>query len=57
MNNILLNKYGKDKKINKYINDLCKDIVNNIDKFKEDNEDDDKQSPMAMFGIMTPKNQ
>ena len=51
----LINKYGKDEKIKKYIEDLGIDIVTNIDKFKED--DDNRQNPMAMLGIMGPKNQ
>lgn len=49
----LINKYGKDEKIKKYIEDLGIDIVTNIDKFKED--DDNRQNPMAMLGIMGPK--
>lgn len=51
----LLSKYGKDEKVQKYIDDLCNDIVNNISKFKVD-EDNNKQNPMAMLGIMSPKN-
>ena len=50
----LLDKYGQDKKVNKYINDLCNDIVNNIYKFKKDNQDDDNKA-MALLGIMTNK--
>ena len=50
----LLDKYGQDKKVNKYINDLCNDIVNNIHKFKKDNQDDDNKA-MALLGIMTNK--
>ena len=34
----LINKYGKDEKIKKYIEDLGIDIVTNIDKFKEDDD-------------------
>ena len=52
----LINKYGNDEKIKKYIQDLGEDIVTNIDKFKAE-QDDNKQNPMAMFGIMAPKNQ
>lgn len=51
----LLSKYGNDEKVQKYINDLCNDIVNNISKFKMD-EEDNKQNPMAMLGIMSPRN-
>ena len=51
----LLNKYGSDKKVHKYINDLCEDIVSNISKFKVD-EDEAKQGPMAMLGIISPRN-
>ena len=50
----LLDKYGQDKKVNKYINDLCNDIVNNIYKFKKDNQNDDNKA-MALLGIMTNK--
>lgn len=52
----LINKYGNDEKIKKYIDDLCIDIVTNIDKFKEE-EGDNTQNPMAILGIMSPKNQ
>ncbi len=45
----LLENYGKDEKVNKYINDLCNDIVNNISKFKM--EDEGKQNPMAILGL------
>lgn len=51
----LLSKYGKDVKVEKYINDLCNDIVNNISKFKSD-ADDNQQNPMAMLGLMSQKN-
>lgn len=51
----LLSKYGQDEKVKKYINDLCNDIVNNISKFKSDG-NSDKQNPMAMLGLMSPKN-
>ena len=51
----LLNKYGSDKKVHKYINDLCEDIVSNISKFRVD-EDEAKQGPMAMLGIISPRN-
>ena len=44
-----------DKKVHKYINDLCEDIVSNISKFKVD-EDEAKQGPMAMLGIISPRN-
>ncbi|HSQ88594.1 Lon protease family protein [Romboutsia sp.] len=52
----LLNKYGKNEKTQKYINDLCNDIVNNISKFKTENEEN-QQSPMALLGIMSPKSE
>ena len=52
----LINKYGNDEKIKKYIDDLCIDIVTNIDKFKEE-DGDNRQNPMAMLGIMSTKNQ
>lgn len=52
----LINKYGKNEKIKKYINDLCDDIVNNISKFKVDNEEH-QQNPMALLGMMSPKNE
>ena len=52
----LINKYGKNEKIKRYINDLGEDIVTNIDKFKEDDEDT-RKNPMAMLGIMSSKNQ
>lgn len=51
----LLSKYGEDEKVNKYINELCNDIVNNISKFKKDN-DSGQQNAMAMLGLMSPKN-
>ncbi|MDB8806060.1 Lon protease family protein [Romboutsia sp. 1001216sp1] len=51
----LLDKYGKEEKIQRYINDLCNDIVNNIDKFKDKNEGN-QQNPMALFGMMGQKN-
>ena len=50
----LLDKYGEDKKVSKYINDLCNDIVNNIYKFKKDNQNDDSKA-MALLGIMAGK--
>ena len=40
----LLTKYGEDEKVNKYINALCNDIVNNISKFKKEPEDDKKDA-------------
>ena len=52
----LINKYGSNEKIKKYINNLGMDIVTNIDKFKE-KDDDTRQNPMAMLGIIAPKNQ
>ena len=51
----LLNKYGEDKKVQKYINDLCNDIVNNISKFKPEQEDS-QQNAMAILGMMSNKN-
>ncbi len=51
----LINKYGECEKVSKYINTFCDDIVDNISKFKSDNEE--KQNPMAMLGIGMPKNQ
>ena len=51
----LLNNYGKSEKVKKYINDLCNDIVNNISKFKGDGEEQ-QQNPMALLGMMSPKN-
>ena len=50
----LLEKYGENIKANKYINDLCNDIVNNIYKFKKDNHNDDSKA-MALLGIMASK--
>lgn len=50
----LLTKYGEDEKVNKYINALCNDIVNNIAKFKKEPEDD-KKDAMALLGIMPNK--
>ena len=50
----LLTKYGEDEKVNKYINALCNDIVNNIAKFKKEPEDD-KKDEMALLGIMPNK--
>ncbi|MBP3906633.1 MAG: AAA family ATPase, partial [Peptostreptococcaceae bacterium] len=51
----LNNEYGKNEKVKNYINDLCEDIVKNIDKFKSIGEDN-SQNPMAMLGLMGPKN-
>ena len=51
----LLNKYAEDDKTKKYINDLCNDIVDNISKFKTENEES-QQNPMALLGMMSPKN-
>lgn len=51
----LKDEYGNDEKTNNYINDLCEDIVKNIDKFKSIG-DDNSQNPMAMLGLMGPKN-
>ncbi|MGL5711706.1 MAG: AAA family ATPase, partial [Paraclostridium sp.] len=51
----LLDKYGEDKKVKSYINDLCDDIVENISKFKSIGEDN-SQNPMAMLGLMGQKN-
>lgn len=51
----LLSKYGESKKVEKYINDLCNDIVNNISKFKPEPEQN-QQNTMALLGIMTNKN-
>lgn len=50
----LLTKYGEDEKVNKYINALCNDIVNNIAKFKKEPEDD-KKDAMVLLGIMPNK--
>lgn len=52
----LIGKYGEDEKTKKYITDLCDDIVNNISKFKVDNEEN-QQNPMALLGMMSPKNE
>ncbi len=52
----LVSKYGQDKKVENYINLLCEDIVSNISKFKKD-EEDTKQGPMALLGMMAPKNE
>ncbi len=52
----LFNKYACDKKVKRYIENLGLDIVANIDKFKSE-DDDSRQNPMAMLGIMAPKNQ
>ena len=51
----LLGKYGENNKTKNYINDLCDDIVKNIGKFKSIGEDN-SQNPMAMLGLMGPKN-
>ena len=51
----LNNEYGKNEKVKNYIKDLCEDIVKNIDKFKSIGEDN-SQNPMAMLGLMGPKN-
>lgn len=51
----LLNKYGKDEKAQKYINEICNDIVDNISKFKSTGEET-QQNPMALLGIMPHKN-
>ncbi|MCR8746078.1 Lon protease family protein [Romboutsia lituseburensis] len=51
----LLNKYGKDKKAESYINEICNDIVDNISKFKSTG-DENQQNPMALLGIMPHKN-
>ena len=50
----LLNKYGEDDKVNKYINSLCNDIVNNISKFKKSPEND-KKDAMELLGIIPNK--
>ena len=50
----LLNKYGENDKVNKYINALCNDIVNNISKFKQDTEND-KKDAMSLLGIIPNK--
>lgn len=50
----LLNKYGEDEKVEKYINALCNDIVNNISKFKKEPEDE-KKNAMSLFGIIPSK--
>lgn len=52
----LLNKYGKYEKAQVYINDLCEDIVDNISKFKTENEET-QPNPMALLGMMSPKNE
>lgn len=51
----LNNKYGKDNKVNNYVKDMSEDIIENICKFKENNEN--TQNPMAMLGIMPNKNE
>ncbi|AUN12977.1 ATP-binding protein [Paraclostridium sordellii] len=51
----LIDKYNGDKKVEAYINDLCEDVVKNISKFKVIGEDS-PQNPMALLGIMGPKN-
>lgn len=51
----LLNKYGNDEKAQKYINEICNDIVDNISKFKSTGEET-QQNPMALLGIMPHKN-
>ncbi|EPZ53429.1 AAA domain protein [[Clostridium] sordellii ATCC 9714] len=51
----LIDKYNGDKKVEAYINDLCEDVVKNISKFKVIGEDS-SQNPMALLGIMGPKN-
>lgn len=52
----LLNKYGKYEKAQIYINDLCEDIIDNISKFKTENEET-QPNPMALLGMMSPKNE
>ncbi|MDK2564814.1 ATP-binding protein [Romboutsia sedimentorum] len=52
----LLNKYGKYEKAQIYINDLCEDIIDNISKFKTENEEA-QPNPMALLGMMSPKNE
>ncbi len=52
----LLKKYNQCKKVEKYINDFCEDIVSNISKFKKDPEES-KQSTMALLGMMYPRNE
>lgn len=51
----LIEKYNLDDKIKKYITDLCNDMVENIDKFKVENEVNSK-NPMALLGMMNNKN-
>lgn len=51
----LLNKYGNDEKAQKYINEICNDVVDNISKFKSTGEEN-QQNPMALLGIMPHKN-
>ncbi|MGL5506507.1 MAG: AAA family ATPase, partial [Paraclostridium sp.] len=51
----LIERYGADEKTKNYITDLCEDIVKNIEKFKVIGEDN-SQNPMAMLGLMGPKN-
>lgn len=50
----LLNKYGEEDKVNRYINALCNDIVNNISKFKQEPEDA-KKDAMSLLGIIPNK--
>ncbi len=52
----LLNKYAKYEKAQIYINDLCEDIIDNISKFKTENEET-QPNPMAILGMMSPKNE
>ena len=52
----LINKYGQDKKVENYINLLCEDIINNISKFKKDEESTNK-NPMALLGMISSKNE
>lgn len=51
----LLDIYAKNIKVENYINDLCNDIVENINKFKTIGADN-SQNPMALLGFMGNKN-
>ncbi len=51
----LIDRYGNDKKVKIYISDMCDDIVKNICKFRNSQEDA-SQNPMALLGMINPKN-
>ena len=50
----LSDRYGEDNKVREYIKEFCNDIVNNISKFKPEN-DEIQQNPMSMLNSMLHK--